>query len=309
MRITARSGLTNQLIYAGDQSSRIQALQIQASTGKKLQRSSEDPLLASRAKKVADRMEQIKTYQSNIEMSKSRGLYLENAVQEGINTLNKVKALVIQAQNDVASGNDRQPIANQIKMLSDYALSLANQRDENGDYIFSGMNSKTQPFISSNNHYSYQGSHQSTHINIAQDVSVIYADPGQVVFGNKSSNQDASTVFDVLANLVSIINRPVTNESERADYHAQLTRQVDQLTAVMTQMLDYCSVIGTRAQLLAQQADSYEKEVVDQSTNLGYLNETDLMSVISELSMRLTTYDLMNQSYSKIQETLKRLSF
>ena len=55
--------------------------------------------------------------------------------------------MTIQADNDVLTPTDRQAMGLEITQLKEALLGLANTRDYNGDYLFSGYRVSTKPFV------------------------------------------------------------------------------------------------------------------------------------------------------------------
>ena len=75
-------------------------------------------------------------------------------------------------------------MARELKGLLNTLESQANVRDSNGDYIFSGTSTTTQPFTLKDGVYQYTGSHDSSVINISKSTTTVYNENGQYVFGD-----------------------------------------------------------------------------------------------------------------------------
>ncbi len=146
--------------------------------------SSDDPVLSISIKSTEDYIQRTSAYQSNTTNAQNRTAEVTQAIQGSMDAISKVRELVTRGLNDTASATDRSNTARELEGVLKSILAFANTKDSTGSYIFSGTSTTTQPFVKSNGVYSYQGSMDSTNIDISQLVSVKYSDSGQNVFGN-----------------------------------------------------------------------------------------------------------------------------
>ena len=129
-----------------DQQSRLQKTQMQLSTGKKILTPSDDPVVAARSIDLNQNIKETEQYQSNINAARQR-LDLESGVlQNAVDVLHRIKELGVQGLNDTNSASDRMIIATEMESLNEQLVSLANTRNANGEYLFSGFKSTTQAF-------------------------------------------------------------------------------------------------------------------------------------------------------------------
>jgi flagellar hook-associated protein 3 FlgL len=91
----------------------------------------------------------INTYSSiedNIELSEPFSTSSDSALQQAKDVTDTIKGLLIEANTDTTADEDREVIATQIEDYKDSLLSLANT-NVNGQYVFSGVNTDTKPFV------------------------------------------------------------------------------------------------------------------------------------------------------------------
>ena len=129
-----------------DQQSRLQQTQMQLSTGKKILTPSDDPAAAARIIDLNQSIKQTEQYQSNINAARQRLSLEDGVLQNATDVLHKIKELGIQGLNATNSPSDRIIIATEMESLNEHLVSLANTRNANGEYLFSGFKSATQPF-------------------------------------------------------------------------------------------------------------------------------------------------------------------
>ena len=88
----------------------------------------------------------LERFETNIERARSNLVLTEVTLKDSVNILQRAYELTIQADNDVLKASDRQAIGLEISQLKDTLIGLANTRDYNGDYLFSGYRVTSKPF-------------------------------------------------------------------------------------------------------------------------------------------------------------------
>ncbi len=156
--------------------------QAEISSGKRIQTPSDDP---SGAVKILDLEEQIATAEQHLR----NGLVVrtdlaleENAMTGAQNVLQRVRELVIQANNDTQSESTRQSIATEIRARRDELLALANTRNGSGDYLFAGFQTDSQPFSISGGSLVYHGDQGQRSVQVGPSSQIPINDPGVDVF-------------------------------------------------------------------------------------------------------------------------------
>ena len=129
-----------------DQQSRLQQTQMQLSTGKKILTPSDDPAAAARIIDLNQSIKQTEQYQSNINTARHRLTLEEGVLQNATDILQRINELGIQGLNGTNSPSDRITIAVEMETLNEHLVGLANTKNANGEYLFSGFKSATQPF-------------------------------------------------------------------------------------------------------------------------------------------------------------------
>lgn len=199
MRLPTITQFRTQSQMLSSQFERLTYLQTQSVTGKKILRSSENPLLADNIKSVQDHLVRLNSFDTNLSLAESRQGIKESSVKESINIVNQIQELMMRAQNDTNNDSDRNAISKEVEGILSRIGDLANTRDSNGEYIFSGFNIHTPAFRKENGQYIYQGGDQISEIAIGLGVKVEYSDSGYQIFsaipkGNGDFSVSADTV-------------------------------------------------------------------------------------------------------------------
>jgi flagellar hook-associated protein 3 FlgL len=71
-----------------------------------------------------------------------------------------------------------------MQQVLDGLVDLANTRDANGEYLFAGYKSQTQPFVMESGEVKYQGDNNARQVDISPVRKLAVGDPGNAVFGD-----------------------------------------------------------------------------------------------------------------------------
>jgi flagellar hook-associated protein 3 FlgL len=170
----------------GQQQAKLAKLQQQISTGVRLTNPSDDPVAATQVLGLEQAIQLQKQYQENISMADSR-LKLEESTLVSIESISfRLKELSIQANSGAISQTNRQAIASEVKQRLEELVSLANTQDANGDSLFAGYQSGTQPFATKTTgsiaHVEYSGDQGIRSLQISKSRQIQVSTPGSELF-------------------------------------------------------------------------------------------------------------------------------
>jgi flagellar hook-associated protein 3 FlgL len=184
--------------------------QMQLSTGLNVLTPADDPVAAVRALDLQGNIDKTAQYQDNIATVRSRLNIEEASLSSAEEILFRAKELTIQALNAPINANDRLSIKYEIDQLLDNMVGLANTKNANGEYIFSGDLSNVPPFSWNGdaNAYVYQGGINQRTLDIALERRVADGDLGSAVFQwvSTASQEGNATVNDEEINQRSIMD-------------------------------------------------------------------------------------------------------
>lgn len=172
-----------------NQQSKLSELQSKASLGKKILKPSDDPIGASRALQLRQDILRVEQYTKNSNAAKSSLEFEESALQSITNNYQRLRELAISANNGSLSSNERDAISNEMQVILSDLQSLANSKNGNGEYVFSGFKTLTQPIAKSlDGRYVYQGDEGQRTIQL-NDASFIESnDSGKGLFFNLATS-------------------------------------------------------------------------------------------------------------------------
>ncbi|WAE63353.1 flagellar hook-associated protein FlgL [Stutzerimonas sp. R40042] len=159
--------------------------QEQISTGNRILTPADDPVASVRLLQLEQQQNVLGQYNANLTAAKN-SLTQEEVTLNSVNTvLQRVRELAVQAGNGGLSAEDRKSIAAELTEREDELLSLMNTRNARGEYLFSGFQGKTQPFVrDGKGSYSYQGDEGQRKLQIASSLNIAISDNGKSIFEN-----------------------------------------------------------------------------------------------------------------------------
>lgn len=117
------------------------------SSGKRVNRASDDPIGAAQAERATVRISRIETDQRALEAQRSALASAESTLGESGQLMQSARDLVVNAGNSTYSAGERSILARQMLSLRDQLLAAANRNDSNGVPLFGGLGSADAPFV------------------------------------------------------------------------------------------------------------------------------------------------------------------
>lgn len=147
MRITNSANKTDFLTRINTQQSRFNVLQERIATGKRINRSSDDPVGAEAVMNLRTSQTQIKQFERAAAAVNQKLVAGDDALNTYQNVLDMVRTNLSKGLTDTASQNSRNVLATELEALRDRMLGIANTK--NGDeYVFGGTRQNATPFDS-----------------------------------------------------------------------------------------------------------------------------------------------------------------
>lgn len=144
MRVTQLMLTNNSLRNVSKSYDRLGVYQEQLSTGKKIQRPSDDPVVAMKGMYYRTSLTEIEQYQRNLSEVYTWMDNSESGLDHTTQVLQRVRELVVQGKNGTLTPEDQQAIAREIEQLKSDLVQTANTKVA-GKYIFNGTNIAQAP--------------------------------------------------------------------------------------------------------------------------------------------------------------------
>jgi flagellar hook-associated protein 3 len=161
-------------------------LENEVSTGKRLILPSDDPSSALRAIDLQRALQQKQQYQTSLQGSQQLLDSADTSLQDITTTLNTIKAEALSVNNTTATADQRQAVLNDVDQAIQ-SLVKAGNSDLNGQYLFAGSASSSQPFDYENGFVTYSGNDKSLRNYVDSGYLFDTNVTGSDVFGGLSS--------------------------------------------------------------------------------------------------------------------------
>jgi flagellar hook-associated protein 3 FlgL len=194
MRITTNMVYDRNISSLNGANERLSTAYEQLMTGNKFKTAGEDPSGMSQKLALTKEIDLFKQYGVNGSLLEN-SLGHEETVLTALNTAMTSAQTLIQKANDSAVGyEDRQAIASELEGLQKQMFDLMNSKNSQGEYIFGGNQSKTQPFIQdASGNYVFQGDTGQRNIQVSPTVQIPANDSGFNLFEIVPTRRTSST--------------------------------------------------------------------------------------------------------------------
>jgi flagellar hook-associated protein 3 FlgL len=226
MRVTQNMLTQNLLFNLQNSNKSMGKYQEQVSSGKKINKPSDDPVTAVRSMFYRSSLNEIDQFKRNADDGLSWMTSTDEALNEVTSVLQRVRELTIQGVNGTNDESGRHAIAAEINQLKEHLGEVANSQVA-GRYIFAGTDTKNPPYRIDN---TIPGSvkefrndnREMLELQVGQTSNVQINVLGTDVFNNDGNGG----VFKVLSDIVSNFSSP---NSSPDDFLTKLDSQIDNL--------------------------------------------------------------------------------
>lgn len=267
-------------------------LQSDMSSGQRLQRSSDDPVAASRLRSLAraDALDQIDEAATN---KVSSDLTLtDDTLTSFANYVTRLQELTTQAASSTLSGSQRAGIGAEIAQIHGNLVALANTSDGSGRSLFGGESAGKAYTVDAAGNATYQGTATAGTVSLGdgQNVARGITGPEFLQF------QSGGATVDLLAFTKTLADTLQSGTATAASANAALTALGDGLESVTTAQ----TVIGSRLNwidLNTERRTSLSEMRTDEESQVG---GNDLTSSIARLQNTMLVLESSQASFSKL---------
>ena len=157
MRIATANSYNTALDSLVNRQSALTSTQEQMTTGKRVNRASDDPAAAARSERALASERRSVANQRAVDASDNAMKLTESALGDAGTLLQQVREALVAAGNGAYSDAERAGAANQIADLRQQLFAVANRTDGAGTYLFGGQGSTLAPFSDAAGGVQFQG--------------------------------------------------------------------------------------------------------------------------------------------------------
>jgi flagellar hook-associated protein 3 FlgL len=193
MRVTQTLNQIQFLASIGTLESNLSQTQNQISSNQSFSTAAQNPTAAGAVNNYNQALAQSQQYDTNANSAQTRLSTEDNALSQVQIQLQSLRDLALEANNSSLSTQDRAAIATQATQIQASLVALANTQDGNGEYLFGGFSTQTQPFSLTTAGATYNGDQGQRQVQIAAGLTIADSDNGDAVF-NQIKNGNGTFV-------------------------------------------------------------------------------------------------------------------
>lgn len=267
MRIT-NGMMSNNVMFNINQSySRLETLFNQAQTQKKINRPSDDPVVAMKGMFYRTNVIEVEQYKRNFSEAYNWTESTDSAIDEATKALQRVRDLAVQVSNDTYDEEQLKSVAEEINQLKEHIKTIANTKV--GDkYIFNGTNTLNPPFANMDDAEPTFDTND-VRFELAKGIHVEVNMKGETVFGSGENS-----VFAILDRLETAL---------QTDGDEGITDFIDEIDVGLQQFLTARSEIGARMNRLEFMEDRIDGQEVMAKRIMSDNEDVDFEKVVMDL--------------------------
>ncbi|MGG1594081.1 flagellar hook-associated protein FlgL [Terribacillus saccharophilus] len=233
MRITQSMMSNSMLRNLSNSYSDLNKYSEQLSSGKKITKPSDDPVVATKGMSYRTEVRDVAQYKRNLSEAQSWIDNSDSALGNATSALQRLRELTVQASNGTYEEGQRANIAEEVDQLKEQLATIANTQ-VNEKYIFNGSATNTAPVtVNEDGSTTVNFNSNTVNLTLSKGVDVKINADGNAVFGEKLfsdlDNLSAALKSDGsdedLDQYIGLIDENINNlVNERADIGARMNR-------------------------------------------------------------------------------------
>ena len=286
MRVTQNAVTSLMLAGLQGNQSRLSTLEQQLSSGKQINKPSDDPVGTDQAMRFRTDISRNTQYQRNAQDGLSWLGTADNALQSGVSILQRLQTLTTQAAN-TGSGNStsRAAIATEVASLKQQMMSVANTTYL-GRPIFGGTTPNDTAYIQdANGVVSYQGDSGAVMRTVADNTQVQVNISNTAAFGAAGSD-----VFSMLDQIGSDLQSNQGN----------LSNDLSSISDALGRMTSAQATEGAAYNRITALNTSSTNLVTNLTSNLSSVEDVDTAKAITDFTMQQASYQASLSAMSQV---------
>jgi len=307
-RVTTRALHDNVLQSVYQNQSKLNDLQQQISTGKRVDSTSDDPSAAIDILKANSDLNKTAIYNQNVDYAVSETETTDKILSSVTDTIQRIKELTLQASNATSGPTELESIRSEIEQLS-LTLKDAGNTKFGDKYIFAGAAIETVPFEANEatGEMLYNGTPSSgdykRSVEISKGVEIDVNLSGEDIFGYYKLIPPVLPAVDPTVDGKGLFNTITTLKQELAkdpaDYDA-IRSKIDGLDSSLDTVINARAKIGGVAMRLDMTKSKLGDDEISYTKVKAAAEDIDMVKVISDLSFQETAYKASLQVSAKI---------
>ncbi|SDZ75799.1 flagellar hook-associated protein 3 FlgL [Desulfuromusa kysingii] len=294
MRATETTTYRSLQSFLDRTSDTLASLQLQAATGKRVNRPSDDPTAISPILSARTQIQSSDRYIETIETGLDRIDNMDGYLDGIENNLVRLKEIAIATTNGSLNAQDMSTYADEVGQIREALMDAGNAQID-GKYLFSGFSEKTAPFVatdpslpvSSTNPIIYAGDSGSVEFEIA---------PNELIEVNLSGDELMFGGVDIFSLVTSL------EEELQANNQTGVQALIDPLEDAANQIRSQRSLKGNVGRRLDTALSNMEQIKIDMEEYRSRYEDADLLETITEMQKQEQSFEAALSVTGKVSE-------
>ena len=299
MKISTNLLFQKSIDQMGSSQNELSNLQAKLSSGKKIVNASDNPEEVTNIQRLKNVIERQNSIEKNLLATKNRLNLEEAGLKSSSSILTRLRELAIQASNDTLTGENRKLVSIEIDELRGELLSVANMKDSNGNYVFSGSRVRKKPFDADpSGKIIYQGDQTRNLVDVGENRQIHINRPGTDIYTQVSrKNLDGSNTavgfFEAIDNLSSSI------KSSRREGIDQGVEDLEKMGQSMSLAL---AKVGSGIVVVESQTDLLDETRLQLKSALSTIEDVDYAEAVTEMKKKMLSLEAAQSSFARISQ-------
>lgn len=294
MRIATPQIYQNATSQILEQQANLSKTQVQLGSGKKIISPADDPAAAAEVIAKQSHIDKTQQYQKNADAATLRLNTEDVTLAEVERQLNRALQLLVQANNDTTTPQDRQAIAVELSLITDAITGLANTKDVNGEYLFSGYHSDTPPYPDRNhiNRAPYKGDRKEREVDVFDSTTATMTDTGQDIFKS-----------DTMKTIITTLNQATKALEKGGDgqnFHREMLTAQNEIQAAGENIAKARSEIGGKINATTAIKGVSGAFLLNDQRQISNLQDVDFAEASTRLNLQQTTLNAAQYSFVRV---------
>jgi len=283
MRIT--NNMLSRIFLLNLEKSATRLIQIQErlSTGRRINRPSDDPIGTTKALNLRLLEKQNEQYQRNIEDASSWLNFNDSALGDLQTALIRAKGIGVQGSDDTLNEEDRKALAQEVNQILEHILSMANSKFK-GKYIFGGTETTTPPYAATRDGTTGEITAVASNPAGLDGEIIREIGPGVTISINISGHDVFTKDVDIFQTLIDLRDALNGNDPD------QVRTLLDNLDTSSDQIIIAQSQVGAKANRVEGALSWLQDENLNIVKLLSQTEDADMIKEIGDLQQQEVIY-------------------
>ncbi|HGG8854768.1 TPA: flagellar hook-associated protein FlgL [Enterobacter roggenkampii] len=308
MRISTQMMYEQNMRGITDSQSRWLSYGEQMSTGKRVNRPSDDPIAASQAIVLSQSQSQNSQFALARTFATQKVSLEDNVLAQVNSAISSVREKLVYASNGTLNDDDRLALATDIQGIRDQLMNLANTTDGNGRFIFAGYKTESAPFDSVTGEYRGGAEAITQQVDTARNMAISHT--GRQIFESITSNAEQlpgggygeTNMFKILDSAVAALKTPIENDPAAAAVQNQVIANAQiGIQNTENNILTVVADVGTKMNELEKLDTLGNDRALGQTKQMSDLVDVDWNEAISSYTMQQAALQASYKAFSDMQ--------